>query len=112
MDRAFYGLDTGLYSKVLCAACELAEGSPDGVFSLGMMHRQAGYLATREVLSNMCQSLQDQGKIVHKGGTATDPFWEIADFESKELQRKQRIIFKGSQTQDDFVSHETELRQA
>lgn len=112
MDRAFYGLDTGLYSKVLCAACELAEGSSDGQFSLGMMHRQAGYLATREVLSNMLQSLQDQGKIKHRGGPATDPFWEIADTESLELQRKQRIIFRGSASQDDFVSHETVLKQA
>lgn len=112
MDRAFYGLDTGLYSKVLCAACEIAEGSPDGEFSLGMMHKQAGYLATRGVLNDMLTSLQDQGKLKHMGGTATDPIWQIADLESNALQHNQRIIFRGSAEQDDFVSHKTSLRQA
>lgn len=73
MDRAYYGLETGPYSKVLCAATELIEGNARGVVTLNLMQSHAGHIADRESITRMMISLADQGKLKHVGhGNSTE----------------------------------------
>lgn len=114
MDRAFYGLDTGLYSRVHCALCEIAESTADGVFSLDMVFQQAGYLAPRENLSSMCVSLQEQKRIVlDRGGGGSNPFWRINSETNSQTQLDLHRVFLtggGIPGPDDFVTHVTGLK--
>jgi hypothetical protein len=67
MPRAYYGLETGVYSKVLCAAAELIEGSSNNEVDLAMMQSHAGHLADRESITRMMTSLSEQGKLTEAG---------------------------------------------
>lgn len=114
MDRAFYGLDTGLYSRVLCALCEIAESTSDGVFSLDMVYSQVGYMAQRETLNAMCVSLQDQKKIINdQSGTINSPNWRINSEGESLIRAELKGVFAkpaGIVEPDEFITHQTGIR--
>jgi hypothetical protein len=115
MDRAFYGLDTGLYSRVLCAIAELAESTADGAVTTGMIHEQAGYLAPADALNSMCASLMNQKKLVaHPSGTTSNPAYSIADITTSQWNTHIHgaFVMEGGKkpAADEFSSHRSSLR--
>lgn len=109
MDRAFYGLDTGLYSKLLCAVNEMAEGDERGVVSLSDVQAYAGYLGPKNQLQELLMSLQEQGKL-EQVGTPNSPAWRMSTKTQEMGEAKLRMAFLGSPQPDEFKSHQSKLR--
>lgn len=103
MDRAYYGLDTGVYSRVLCAITELIEGSPNGQINSGLVQQHAGHLADRESMDKMLHSLCEQGKLKQTGGNV-DPMYGFAGDARTRVMTSLRNAFKQSATDGSLAS--------
>lgn len=108
MDRAFYGLETGYYSRVLCAFAELAEGG-DGIVSCDMLQAYAGHLGDTQSINNILFSLDSQGRIVKMPGTGANPHWTL---NTKAMEMNKTRLMMGFQHgglpgPDEFKSHKT-----
>lgn len=78
MDRSLFGLDTTLYSKVLCAACEIVESSSDGIFNMSQFQTYAGHLGDIELVTKLIHSHEEQGKFLRmKESSSQNVSWRI-----------------------------------
>lgn len=106
MDRAFYGLDTGIYSRVLCAFAELAEGSEDGIVSQKMILNAASHLGDKDLISKILSSLQDQGRIVPVS-TGTHLRWALESIAKESGESRLSLAFGRTGAKplaDEFIS--------
>lgn len=108
MDRAFNGLDSGFYSKVMCAITELAENAPDEMINIEQIQSYAGYLGERDMMSKILMSLESQGKIVaHKRLPNT---WTLSQVARESAERNVRMQFRGAPLgEDEFRTHRVGL---
>lgn len=107
MDRALYGLDTGPYSKVLCAACEIAESSFDGTVDMIQFQSYAGHLGDVELTTKMLNSHADQGKLKRLDTGAANPRWRMNEELMSQGSTHLSTCFKGPDTPqiDEFRTH-------
>jgi len=109
MDRAFYGLDMGLYSRVLCAVTELAEGSPEGRVSVNEIQQYAGHLAPKHTLNELLESLVIQGKLKAVSQRADHAEWtlntEMFDLGTSRLRNAFKAGGEGLPKADEFRTH-------
>lgn len=78
MDRAFYGLDTGFYSRVMCAITELAENSPDEHVTMNEIQTFAGHLGDKELMAKVTISLEEQGKLIPVKTGTKEHVWQLS----------------------------------
>ena len=109
MDRSLFGLDTTLYSKVLCAACEIAESSPDGFFDMNQFQSYAGHLGDMELVTKLIYSHENQGKFKRaENASSQNPSWQIDPTVYGQGLARLNLIYKGpAMGIDEFRSHKT-----
>lgn len=96
MDRSLFGLDTTLYSKVLCAACEIAESSEDGVFDMNQFQAYAGHLGDIELVKKLILSHEEQGKFERtENSKESNQAWRINPTTINQGEIRLRIMFPG-----------------
>lgn len=93
MDRAFYGLEQGVYSRILCAFAELSESSASGVVQQKMILSAAGHLGDKDMLAKMLSSLQDQGKILPVD-SASSISWRLDSLAKETGESKLNLSFR------------------
>lgn len=92
MDRAFYGLDTGLHSRYMCAITELAETSKNEIITLKEIQTYAGHLGSKHQVQEVVASLEDSGKLVAvKNGV--DLTWRLSQRQQELAEVKIKSIF-------------------
>lgn len=112
MDRAFYGLDTGVYSRLLCAITEIAEGSDDGCITLEQIQSHAGHVAPKHQLNELMDSLVSQGKIKPAIGSGNK--WvmnaDYAEMSASQIRMAFRAGGEGLPKADEFRTHVSKLK--
>lgn len=93
MDRAFHGLDTGFYSRVMCAITELAENSPNESISIREIQTFAGHLGDREQMAKVAASLEDQGKLILQKDFK-EPTWKLSRLMQDNAETRVRSHFR------------------
>lgn len=103
MDRAFYGLDMGLNSRLLCAISDIIQASPRGEVQLSQIQQQASHLANRATISEMVASFQDQGKLQLVAGSVYALNTEMKTLGQKEIL----TCFTRSESfeEDEYIPH-------
>jgi hypothetical protein len=106
MDRAFYGLDTGFYSRVLSAITELAEGSSDGTVTMQAIQSYASHLGELEQLTRIVMSLENQGKLVGVKSNNREATFALSTVAEDASLSRVRLAFKagGIPAPDEYTS--------
>lgn len=93
MDRAFFGLDTGLLSKVLCAVSEIAENNQNETVSMQDVLVFAGHLGEKDRIHNVLMSLEEQGKLVKMKTEGSSYNWQLNQAQIQIHEKRARTVF-------------------
>lgn len=111
MDRSFYGLDMGFFSRFMCAITDLAETSKDETITLKEIQAYAGHLGDKEQILRHAIALEDSGKFTKVKDTK-EPTWRLSDQQMMLAEAKIRMIYQGQNPlgADEFRQSETSLK--
>lgn len=107
MERAFYGLDSGFYSKALNAFADVIQSSPTKSASSKMIQIMCGHIGNNEEIDRILDSLVNQKKLNRTRDSGEYTFNDEAAVMSFVQLKKS---YRGNPESDQFVQFKSELK--